>query len=155
MTDDVKAMLWDLRGEGETVERAEGRAVQVQVRMERAVAYGSVMIAAWEMEVLSMVHGESKEELFARIAAARRDGRENIVPAEQAARYTGRSKPAQQAAFMRKVRRPKPSALHVWKVDCPGNERLTTLVTAPIKPQFCPTCGGRSPRVIEIEPPAY
>jgi hypothetical protein len=44
-------------------------------------------------------------------------------------------------------------ALHVWRVLCPNNSHLTTLVTSPLRPRFCPVCGGESLGVIEMEQP--
>ena len=58
-----------------------------------------------------------------------------------------------QAAYVRPVKRARTSLLHVWKVGCPGNAHLTTLVTSPIKPSYCPVCGEKSPGVIEVDPP--
>lgn len=98
-----------------------------------------------------MVDPAAKEELFARIAAARRDGRENRS-AEGAVTYSGHTSPAaKQAALRRPVKGRKPSALHVWRVQCPNNRHLSTLVTSPIKPEFCPVCGRQSFLVKELE----
>lgn len=58
-----------------------------------------------------------------------------------------------QAAFVRPVKRARTSLLHVWRVQCPGNTHLATLVTSPIKPGFCPVCGGKSPHVMELDAP--
>jgi len=98
-----------------------------------------------------MMGTDTKEELLARIAAARRDGRVN-VPAESAIRYNGQSKEHKRAAFRQPLRKPRPTLLHVWRVACPNNTHLTTLVTSPIAPNYCPVCGGKSPSVTEVEP---
>src|SRR5690242_19284051 len=98
-----------------------------------------------------MVDAAEKEELFARIAAARRDGRENRS-AEDTAKYSAHLSPAaRQAALRRPVKGRKPSLLHVWRVQCPNNQHLSTLVTSPIKPKHCPVCGLESFLVEELE----
>jgi hypothetical protein len=68
------------------------------------------------------------------------------------ARYGKPTREHLQAAFRapRKRARLKPT-LHVWKVSCPNNKHLGTLVTSPIRPTFCPVCGGKSFRVIEMD----
>lgn len=72
------------------------------------------------------------------------------------ARHGKPLRPHYMAAILRsptkKPRARRISCLHVWRVPCPNNKHLTTLVTSPIKPHFCPVCGGRSASVNEMEP---
>jgi len=76
-----------------------------------------------------------REALFARVAAARRDHRAKLI--------------AKDCTPIRRRAKKSSAPLQRWLVQCPNNDLLTTVVVSPMKPNFCPVCGGRSPKVME------
>ena len=56
----------------------------------------------------------------------------------------------EQIKIARLQRKPAPkSVLRVWQVECPTNKHLTTLVTSPIQPNYCPVCGELTSKITE------